>query len=543
MLRARLLACQALVAALASFACADSDATDGGDDGELGEPVPDHDAELRCGAAVAPALSAVGPILGDAALGPCGHLAYHDDEGQGWLIAPDGTRSEFEHASHVIEFAPTGDLMAWEQDLGGNLSLRDLVSGSERTIASDAVTDNFAFVPSFVDSQRGAWLWSCEQGVLERHDASDSELLAESVVCASVVGSTGSPRLGFADLDGRVWLADLDTGVLVGSEDLEFVGHDGSKRDDTLWIDHDGELVVHVAIEWQGEDDVDSEWPVELWARVLDRKGETVLDASSSLALRQAPRRGAPVFVFQQGEIVRFDAGAPSSVDADLDSSKVSESGELFLSTQSEQVLVLDRSPSVPVETIGQFSTPVELQPSPSGTALAIEHHSDICIVDEQGECNRILLALRTWSSESGLDERVLLSSSPWNLEATLDDGSMLVIGAPVEAEGPIYDGEQPVARALLIDREGEIQAELPAGNGDLAIRQVFTLADDRVLFEYQGESGVGDLLLAGADIGFVSLIAGVDVALLQTWVDARSQRVAFVAEQAGSGTLWYGGL
>lgn len=538
--RACLLACLGL----ASFACADSDATEGGDDGEMLEPVPEQDAQLRCSAAVAPPLSGVGPILGGVTLGPCGHVAYHDDQGQGWLIEPDGERGELEHASHRVEFAPTGDLLAWEHDLDGGLRLRDLVAGSERTIHEAGSIHTFAFVPSFSDPARGAWLWSCEQGVLERHDLGGSALVAESVVCGSVVGSSGSPRLGFADDDGRVWLADLDTDALVGGDDLEFVGHDGSKRDDTLWLDHDGELIVHVAIEWQGDEDVDSEWPVELWARVLDRQGATVLDAPSGLAQRQAPRRGAPVFVFQQGEIVRFDAGAPSSVDVALDSAELAESGELFLTTQADEVLVTESSASEPLTSIGEFPTPVELQPSRSGNSLALEHHSEICIVDDQGECDRILLALRAWSRESGLAPSELLSSSPWNLEATFDDGSMLVVGAPVEAEGPTYMGEQPAPRVLLLDRDGAILAELPAGNGDLAIRQTFTLADDRVLFEYQGESGVGALMFAqpGGPVPFTSLIA-VDVALLQAWVDARAQRVAFVAEQPDGGMLFYGGL
>lgn len=540
--RARLLAC---LFALTSFGCANSDATDGGEDGEDGgmvEPVPDHDAELRCPAAVAPTLSAVGPILGGVVLGPCGHLAYHDDRGQGYLIEPDGVRGDFEHG-YRIEFAPTGDLLAWARDLDGGLRLRDLIAGSERTILADGSADSFAFVPSFADPDRGAWLWSCEQGVLERHDLTGSELVAESVVCGSVVGSSGSPRLGFADDAGRVWLADLDSGALVGSDDLEFVGHDGSKRDDTLWVDHDGELIVHVAIEWQGDDDIDSEWPVELWARVLDRQGETVLDSPSGLAQRQAARRGAPVFVFQQGQIVRFDAGAPSSVDVTLDSAALAESGELFLTTPTDEVLVIESAVGEPLTSIGELRTPVELQPSRSGDNLALEHHSEICIVDEQGECDRILLALRTWSRASGLAPSELLSSSPWNLEATLDDGSMLVVGAPVEADGPTYMGEQPPPRVLLLDRDGAIQAEMPAGNGDLAIRQTFTLSEDRVLFEYQDESGVGALIDAQTGGPFISLIAGVDVALLRSWVDARAQRVAFVGEQPDGDQLYYGAL
>lgn len=506
------------------------------------EPVPDHDAELRCAAAVAPELTVVGPISGDPLLGPCGHVAYHDDEGQGYLIEPDGVRGELEYAAHVLEFAPTGDLLAWERDLNGGLRLRDLVSGSERTIREDGVTDRFAFVPSFADPARGAWLWTCEQGVLERHDIDGSELVAESIVCGSVVGSSGSPRLGFADVEGRVWLADLDTGALVGSDAQEFAGHDGSQRDDTLWVDHDGELIVHVAIEWQGDDDVDSEWPVELWSRVLDGEGESVLEATTGLVPRQTPRRGAPVFVVHQDALVRFDAGAPSSVDVALASAELSGSGELFLTTPTDEVLVVESSVGEPLTSVGEFLTPVELQPSYSGNSLAIEHQSEICIVDEQGDCNRILMALRGWSRESGLASTELLSSSPWNLEATLDDGSMLVVGSPVQADGPTYMGEQPPARVLLLDRDGAIQAELPAGNGDLAIRQTFTLADDRVLFEYQHESGTGELMLAETGQPFVSLVVGVDVGLLQSWVDARAQRVAFVS-QVGGNLLWYGGI
>ena len=541
--RARVLACQVLILALAASACADSDATDGGhaDEGDIGGPVSEQDLELRCGAAVAPALSSKGPIIGSATMGPCGHVAYHDDQDHGWLVAPDGEPSEFEHER--ARFAPTGDLVAWERDLEGQLSLRDLLSGSERVIQEEGFADGFGFVPSFSDSARGAWLWSCEQGVLEQHEVSGGEVIAESIDCRSVVGSTGSPRLAFADTDGHVWLADLDNGALVESEDLEHVAHDGSPRDDTLWIDHDGELVVHVAIEWQGDDDADSEWPVELWARVLDRAGTQVFEASSGLALRQAPRRGAPVFVFRQGEIVRFDAGAPSSVDASIDMSEVAGSGELFLATPSDEVFVLEREVGEPLTSVGTFGTPVELQPSRGGDQLAVEHHSEICIVDEQSDCDRILLALRRWSREGGLASGELLSTSPWSLEATLDDGSVLVIGAPVEAEGPTYTGEQPTPRVLLLDAEGEILSEMPAANGDLAIRQTFMFEDGRVLFEYQSESGVGDLVMILPGVGFTSLVAGIDVALLQTWVDARGQRVAFVGALDGVDRLFYGAI
>jgi hypothetical protein len=539
---ARVLVC---LLALASSGCADSDATEGGEGGEDGgivDPVPDHDAELRCAAAVAPELAVVGPILGGVVLGPCGHLAYHDDQDQGYLIEPDGVRGELDFASHVLEFAPTGDLLAWEHDLDGGLRLRDLVAGIERVIHEEGSIHRFAFVPSFADPTRGAWLWTCELGMLERHDITGSELVAESVVCGSVVGSSGSPRLGFADLESRVWLVDLDTGALVGSEGQEFAGHDGGKRDDTLWVDHDGELIVHVAIEWQGDDDIDSEWPVELWSRVLDRHGESVLEATTGLAPRQTPRRGAPVFMLYQDELVRFDAGAPSSVDVAIASAELSESGELFSITPSDEVLVVESSVGEPLTSIGEFVTPVELQPSPGGNNLALEHQSEICIVDEQGDCNRILMALRAWSRESGLAPTELLSSSPWNLEATLDDGSMLVVGSPVQADGPTYMGEQPPARVLLLDRDGAIQAELPADNGDLAIRQTFTLADDRVLFEYRYGSGIGELMVAETGQPFVTLVVGAGVALLQSWVDARAQRVAFVG-QAGGNLLWYGAL
>jgi hypothetical protein len=249
------------------------------------------------------------------------------------------------------------------------------------------------------------------------------------------------------------------------------------------------------------------------------------------------------VFVFQQGEITRFDAGAPSSVDVVLDSAELAESGELFSITPTDEVLVLESTPGEPLTSIGELGTPVELQPSRGGNNLVIEHHSEICIVDARGECDRILLALRAWSRESGLAPVELLSSSPWELEATLDDGGMLVIGAPVQADGPTYMGEQPPSRVLLLDRDGAIQAEMPAGNGDLAIRQTFTLADDRLLFEYQSESGVGELIHAASGGPFISLTAGADVALLESWVDVRAQRIAFVGEEPAGDQLWYGGL
>jgi len=63
------------------------------------------------------------------------------------------------------------------------------------------------------------------------------------------------------------------------------------------------------------------------------------------------------------------------------------------------------------------------------------------------------------------------------------------------------------------------------------------------VLFEYQSELGKGELMLArSGSAGFSSLAPEVDVALLQALVDARAERVAFVAEGSPS-TLWFGAL
>ncbi|HVI04294.1 MAG TPA: hypothetical protein VM869_36650 [Enhygromyxa sp.] len=542
MLRNSALAPHAVTLMLFVSACGDSTVSGGGDDGEQDDvpSVPDHDAELRCPATGELALQTLGQVVGGAVIGPCGHVAYHDDQGQGWLVAPDASQVELDHEQ--LAFAPTGDLLAWSPALDGGLRLRELLSGSERELIASGNVDDFGFVPSFADPDRSAWLWTCEQGLLERHDLDASEPVAESVVCGSVVGSSGSPRIVYADQDGRVWMADLDADVQIATEDAEFVGYDGSKRDDTLWIDHDGELLTHVAIEWQGDDDSDSEWQVELWARVFDRHGEAVLDSpDDGLAWRQAPRRGAPVFVFDDGQALRFDAGVPSSVASALSRTQLAESGELFFSNESDELLIAERT-TAPLTSVGQLHTPVEIRPSRSGTVAAIEHHSDTCVVDAQGECDRIVLALRRWTRDAGLDELVLYSTTPWELLATLDDGRMLVIGAPVEIDGPTYSGEQPEPRVLLLSDEGEIEAEWPASNGGLSVRQVFVLGPDRVLFEYRDQLGGGSLVVAGGQFDQVGL-GNADVLLLQAWVDARGQRVAFVSEHADGAALNYGSV
>lgn len=541
MLRTPALAPLAATLILFASACADLSATGSGDDDDDDDAptVPEHDAELRCPASEELSLQTLGPVVGGARIGPCGHVAYRDDQGQGWLVAPDASRSELAHDQ--LAFAPTGDLLAWSPGLDGGLRLRELLAGSERELVASGTIHDFGFVPSFVEPDRSAWLWSCEQGLLERHDLNGSELVAELVVCGSVVGSSGSPRLVYADEDGRVWLADLDSDVQTETDDLEFAGHDGGKRDDTLWIDHDGELLTHVAIEWQGDDDVDSEWPVELWARVFDRHGETVRDSAGGLAWRQAPRRGAPVFVFDDGQVLRFDAGAPTSVASSLSHTQLADSGELFFATETDELLVAERSATESLTSIGQLDTPVEIRPSRSGTVAAIEHHSDTCILDEQGECDRIVLALRRWTRDAGLDDDVLYSTTPWELLATLDDGRMLVIGAPVEIDGPTYTGEQPEPRVLLLSAAGEIEAEWPASKGSLAVRQVFVLGPDRVLFEQHDEWDNGSLTLIGS-AGNVGL-GNSDVALLQSWVDARGERVVFVSEQASGYALNYGSV
>lgn len=527
----------ATVVVFALSACSGASASDGGED-ELSS-LPDEDVELRCSVTEDLPIVNVGSVVGSVRLGPCGHAAYRDDQGQGWLLAPDGTRSEFEHSK--ISFAPTGDLIVWEPESNGGLRLRELLGGAERELIVSGSIDSFGLVPSFADPSRSAWAWSCDQGVLERHDLAVSERIAETVVCGSVVGSSGSPRLVYADHDGRVWLADLDAGALVATDDLEFAGHDGSKRDDSLWIDHDGELLTHVAIEWQGDDDVDSEWPIELWGRALISSGETVLESASGLGWKQAARRGAPVLVFDDGALVRFDAGAPSSVGSGLQRSELAESGELIFATEADELFMAERAAEDGITSIGQFNVPVEIRASRSATSVAIEHHTDTCIVDDLGDCSRIVLALRKWTRASGLEDLALHSTSPWELLAAFDDGRLLVIGSPVEIDGDTYAGEQPEPRVLLLSAKGEIEAELPAPHGGLAVRQVFVVADDRVLFEYQSQAGVGSLIEAGSELGFVSLVNDIDIALLQAWVDARGRRIAVVAEEPGGTSLLFG--
>jgi hypothetical protein len=542
MARAPLLTALVLVAT----ACADSITTADGEGVDDPLPtLPENDAELRCPATAADVYEYFVPIVGAVAMGPCGHAAYHDDQGNGWLIAPDASRTEFEYEANSIEYAPTGDLIAWAPTLDGGVRLRDLLGGSERELVESGTVDEFGFVPSFSEPDRSAWLWTCEQGVLERHDLLGSTVVAESVACGSVAGSSGSPRLVYADQDGRVWLADLDGGVQIGGDDLEFVGSDSSsKRDDTLWIDHDGELLVHVAIEWQGDDDIDSEWPVELWARALDRRGQTVFETTDGgFAWQQASRRGAPVFVFHDGELWRFDAGASSSVASGLSRAELAASGELFFATETDELFVAEHSADAPLGSLGQLDVPVELRASRNGTVVAIEHQSDICIVDAQGECEQILLALRRWTRDSGLDDHVLYSTSPWELLATLDDGSMLVIGAPVEVDGPTYDGEQPQPRVMLLSSQGEIEADHPAHHGAQSVRQTFVLAADRLLFESRNEWDSTSLTIAGDDSFPFLGVGNQTIVPMQVWVDARGSRFAYASEHVDTSALNYGTL
>jgi hypothetical protein len=170
---------------------------------------------------------------------------------------------------------------------------------------------------------------------------------------------------------------------------------------------------------------------------------------------------------------------------------------------------------------------------------VAIEHHSDVCILDDLGECNRIVLALRRWTRASGLDDWALYSTTPWELLATLDDGRMLVIGSPVEIDGPTYTGEQPEPRVLLLSEAGEIQAELPALHGGLTVRQVFVLAADRVLFHHRNEWDYGSMLVAGV-LGIVGM-GNQNVVSMKAWVDGRGTRVAFVVENSSGHRLNYG--
>lgn len=535
-----------LALVLGSLACGEAGSTSDDEGGEGGEvALPDGDAALRCPASgEAPPLASLGAIIGDAVLGPCGHAAYHDDQGGGWLVAPDGTRTALEHEVWRLQFAPSGELLVFERDASA-LVIRELLAGSERVVASGGSMDAFGFVPSFVaPEQRGSWLWSCEQGSLVRHDAATSELVASEVVCGSVVGSSGSPRLAFADLEGRVHRLDLDSGVSLASEDLDWVGQDGSKRDDSLWIDHDGELIVHAAIEWMGDPDVDSEWPIDLWARVIDGEGEIVLERASGVAARQAARRGAPLFILDDGTIVRFDAGAPSSVDVELDAAELADSGELFVESTTGTLVVLERDELEPL-ALAQFDTPIGMQPSSHADALSLAHQTDICILDALAECDRIVIAVRGWQRGVAEPSAVLVhSSSPVQLEATLDDGTMLIVAAPVTVEGNVYAGELPPPSLLWIDAAGGVLAERSAPSGDLAIRQTFVLPGDRVLAEFQGESGQGELLLARAGTGgFVSLAPEQDVALLRAWVAPDAERVAFVSESHAGTELWFGAL
>lgn len=500
------------------------------------EAVPEEEVEARshCADFEGAALAKIADPAAVDEVGACGHLVYRLDD-QMWLHPPGGEAEAIEAVYGAVRFAPTGHLLAFERG-DDQLELRDLRAGTSVLLPGVA---SFGFAPA-PDADHGADLWTCADEILELAGPEASAEIAEGVDCASVVASSGSPRLAYADTAGRLWLADLEDPMAWGTDDSEYLSgradEQGRDRDDRLWIDHDGRLMVHDLFYWEpfepGEGDADIE--VAIGTRVLFA-GELVDSWDELHGHSQAPVRGAPTIV-RGGGLLRAYVGAEVEEHAgEFSGLAADELGRVY-SREGEAVVRITGAGEL--ETLVSAPGLFDLRPSPSGAAIGLRVFTDDCLLDAQGECDRTLSSPRIWREGEGL----LAAELPglWTLLATTDAGYMVVQGRALAA-GPTPE-PMPPESLVLLDPELDIVASWPvAGYG--FTRQTLELDDGRLILELHDDTA-GGLLLVDPEAESLELVPGsVGVDHNQAWLDASGRQLSFLTRSVPDAGLFAGVL
>lgn len=496
-------------------------------------PAEEVDARAYCADVDAGPLVALASSVEGVVAGACGHLIY-DADGQGYLYSPGSGPEAIDAGPRSGVFAPTGNLAAWRHADGG-LALRELLTGEQHELAE---AQTFGFVPA-PDAAHGADLWTCVDETLELAGPEDAALVAEGVDCDSVGGSTGSPRVVFADLDGKVHIADLETLELAQLDGLDYANGPevAGERDDELWIDHDGLVVVHRSSRWLGSPGSDNESKDLLGVEVVAITGEFASWAEDApmFPAVQAAVRSAPVVLRAFDSVTaiadgaRHDrAGASPELEFDRLGRGVSideDAGELWRVGDDGAF-----------ELLASNVTPIQHQVAPGGEWIAIEHYPcEDPHDDENGPvepCETSSGTLMLWHEGEGL-RAPELAGFWWQLLGVNDVGELVVWGVPTA--DPADDHQ-----LLLLDAEFQTLGSYPVIDGYPTVAAV--LDDGRFVLDMWGTED-NRVLIADAAQGITPVASSEGVVSRSVWVDATQDKLAFLAVETEGLALYAGSL
>jgi hypothetical protein len=353
----------------------------------------------------------------------------------------------------------------------------------------------------------------------------------------------------FADQTGRVAFADLEALEVWDTPDHEYNGGlANADRDDQLWIDHDGLVIVHDLIEWQmpgGEGEGDADFEVGIGTRVL-ANAESIAswDAGWSGTHLQAPARGAPITLSGQSAIAAIVAIMAAGERHDHSGAfirrRTDASGRTVMLDDDADALVRLAPDGASLEQLADQVDAASLQVAPNGEWIALEIRIDECLLDAQSECEWLLTKLALWHEGEALRPAAFVGLRLEPLAVT-NDGHVLALGVDVSA-GPTPD-PLPAQQLLWLDADLEILAAVSIENLGF-VRELFTLDDGRLVIELHA-NGEGTLLIADPESGTLAPVPeSLDVDHHQVWVGATQETLAFVHfDSEGSRRLIAGAL
>lgn len=464
----------------------------------------------------------------------CGDLVYAAGDARFWYRPGEGAVT-IDAEVWSTRFAPTGHMFAFERELEDGLVLADTRTG-ELTELPRASSFGLVAAPG---TDHGADLWTCRDGVLALDGPVAAAALAEGVACPSVVGSSGSPRVVFADDEGAVFAADLEQLEVwpIEGADYERGGFDddGFETDDWLWIDHDGRVVAHQKAVWESDEDSDSDWRVVegMAVHVDGELRDSWTGVGVPQTIDQVARRGAPVVVRPSGGLVVYVDGEAHDlgVGRSLDRMDLAADGRVLILDEVSRELLrldLDEDGGAALDSVASGVEAFEIIAADDGSSAAlVDVHPD-CVADFDA-CVDGHKTIRLWREDGGL---AATTPEPglWELVAVTDAGAVLAVD-----EG-IGDAD---SRLVLFDASLEPRATWTiASSGAVVPRTTETLGDGRVLAEIRA-GGQGWLVVADPEAPagerLVELSTGGSVASELVFLDASERALAFVEEDAAA--------
>lgn len=491
-------------------------------------PVEDVDAQAYCPQVDAGPLEVIAEGVGAIRSGACGDLIYAVGEQAFWYRPGIGS-VEIDAQIWTTRFAPSGHLLSWERATGKGLILADTRTGA-LTELGEVQTHGLVPAPG---SEHGADLWICGDGELELAGPVESGILATGVDCESVVSSSGSPRVAYADSEGAVYFGDLEQLETWAVEDDDYRHQrvvDGLYRDDWLSLDHDGRVIAHQLAHWEGDEDVDADWRVIDGMRVF-ADGEARANWSGSGSpydVSQQPRRAAPVLFRAEGGLTAIADGQRHDHGGPLGSMDLDARGRASMLNGEGGTLFRTSADASSLDALVELDDGLGVEVSASGEWIVVEHLNPDC-VDDPEACEGGHTSLSLWHEGEGLSAEQVQGYG-WDHVAVTDAGFLVTVAT---------NHDTHTVDLLVFDGQLALHANASVG-GPGYVRSVVVLADGRVLVEVYSTVGRGRLFLVDPSAAAGERITVVPeaeaIANQLVFVGASQETLAFAVESEDAG-------